>query len=273
MTDLTHAQATELAAEINALLASAYDRLLAFYEGRGWLALGYASFADCAYPVFRVHHAMLYRRLNAAQHTDALGVPVLPEHAGVLNAVDADKRGKVIEVATQLARARGKDSFAASDLQRAANHVAQRRSLYQEFIERGELTTVQAIDAETALHTLNGTYAVPMAMLAQSWNLHDVGAILALAKHTEGATFREVAVTGCLEIENGVQVPLSQATQALVEQAWDVAQRKHITANRDYTNIEYVGLDTRNPKAAAAALRKAFGDDYVKQLAKELGNG
>lgn len=272
MTDLTHAQATELAAEINALLSSAYDRLLAFYEGRGWLALGYASFADCAYPVFHVHHAMLYRRLNAAQHTDALGVPVLPEHAQVLNAVDADKRGKVIEVATQLARARGKDTFAASDLARAAVHVT-RPSIYGAWLERGDVTAVQAVHAEDAICNAR-TAASWLADLAQHYNLHNVKAILALSErwHAGSETCEGIAASGHLEIWQGKQVPLAEATEEIVLQAWQVARSKHVDENRDYTHIEYVGLHTVDAKQAAATLRRVFDSVYLKQLVKELDN-
>lgn len=60
-------EARECVSRINGHMNSARAELLRLYEGRGWAALGYASWRECATAEFGGHERELYRALEAAQ--------------------------------------------------------------------------------------------------------------------------------------------------------------------------------------------------------------
>lgn len=64
---MTAAQARECVEKAKRHLEGARKWLLALYEGRGWQALGYASWRACAAAEFGQSQAYLYRLLKAAE--------------------------------------------------------------------------------------------------------------------------------------------------------------------------------------------------------------
>lgn len=273
VTDLTAAQARSLVEEINALVDSLNERLLRFYTGRGWLALGYASFADCARETFGLKTAMLYRRLQAARLSDALDTPLLPAHAAALSKVDASARADVLTLATQYATSQGR-SMTTSDIVIASEtkiHAA-----YNAWIANGKVTALQALQGSQTLAAIgarNGLAAMWLGRLVLEYGLHDSGAMVALEAHYRhtSQTCYELRLTGCLDIGDGVQVQLLHATRELVELAWEVARKAHIAEKAD-DKATWLALWPSNPQRTAAALRKEFDANFLQALVKELGN-
>lgn len=64
---MTESEARECVKAINGHMNSARALLLDLYERRGWVALGYASWRECATAEFEQSQALLYRELQAAQ--------------------------------------------------------------------------------------------------------------------------------------------------------------------------------------------------------------
>lgn len=80
---MTADEARECVVAINTHMNSARAELLKLYEGRGWVALGYASWRECVTSEFSASQATLYRQLEAAEierrisHNENYGV--IPE--------------------------------------------------------------------------------------------------------------------------------------------------------------------------------------------------
>lgn len=64
---MTETEARECVVKINGHMNSARALLLNLYERRGWVALGYASWRECATGEFEQSQAQLYRELQAAR--------------------------------------------------------------------------------------------------------------------------------------------------------------------------------------------------------------
>src|SRR5262245_1177363 len=64
---MTEDEARECVARINGHMNSARAELLRLYEGRGWAALGYASWRECVNTEFEGSQRTLYYALQAAQ--------------------------------------------------------------------------------------------------------------------------------------------------------------------------------------------------------------
>lgn len=63
--ELTREDAEALVFSINHHLNEARRLLKQFYDGRGWVAYGYATFRECAVPLFGKSVSTLYRQINA----------------------------------------------------------------------------------------------------------------------------------------------------------------------------------------------------------------
>lgn len=64
---MTETEARECVVKINVQMNSARALLLDLYERRGWVALGYASWRECATAEFEQSQRYLYRQLQAAE--------------------------------------------------------------------------------------------------------------------------------------------------------------------------------------------------------------
>lgn len=64
---IDRARAHAICAKIRQSMTSARDLLLELYEGRGWEALGYKSWRECATAEFGEHQRTLYKQLEAAK--------------------------------------------------------------------------------------------------------------------------------------------------------------------------------------------------------------
>lgn len=73
---MTEAEARQAVAEVHRYLGRARDVLVRLYEGRGWLALGYPTWAACVAGEFGQSRSHLYRQLAAGLLEAGMGVEV-----------------------------------------------------------------------------------------------------------------------------------------------------------------------------------------------------
>lgn len=103
---IDEARARMICGKIRDNMTTARDLLVELYEGRGWEAMGYKSWRECAATEFGQHQATLYRQLEAAQVEKELAAD--PDFAHVRKTPDAaisDRNLRVLKDAPEGTRA------------------------------------------------------------------------------------------------------------------------------------------------------------------------
>lgn len=130
--ELTQAAAHILCKRIRASLDSAGTDLLALQEGKGWKALGYTSWRECATAEFGKSESYLYRQLEAAKtarEISPIGEKIRQLSEGTIRPLTGlAQQDKITVVEAVLAKNDGKVTAAAIQAVVAERHPAKAKS-------------------------------------------------------------------------------------------------------------------------------------------------
>lgn len=250
---------------VRAAFAEVRPLVKAFIDGRGWKALGYASFQECAKPLFDYSRQHLYRLARAAEierelledakdgavnlllvtgdvalspngdkqeqhaieaHLRQLIDPRLKAEARTKAAIIAGDQGR-LPTAGDIAQAVRETISAARDADREAVLRSCRWALITQRMNQGKATPAQARAWMDALDALDKQPVLRAAML--KWEVMDPAVIRALAERARrgSETLNEIIASGAMHYADDTFVPLGKATAANVNSYFaEVGQEK-----------------------------------------------
>lgn len=283
---MSREEAQVLVKEIRADVHSLGEKILRLKDGRGWKALGYASWRECVAAEFKQSQSQLYRLLHAVEVNQALqsadsSLPQLPErHVRELNKL-ASTQDKVeaFKDACALARTQGKDSPSARDIA----VVVQKKVFTREVLStpyavigtmvlQGEITPLVGKQMTDALSKILPRANVGKVMeLIARYGLSCPGLIAPLAEmfKREGTGQASLVLPEMLTGFIG-GVALRSASLSDLERAQEEARLQHIADAQERERARLIAEGKLVPEAVAVTIWRHEPMKTFKVLRREL---
>lgn len=236
---MTEAEARECVQQINDHIGSARQWALKLYEQRGWAALGYASFKDCAQAEFKQSYQHVYKLLAAAQIDSHMGENNIPlrhiQQLKVLASPEAQR--EAYRNAKQMAASEGSRQVTERHVEASVKVLQAKEQVFQSryyvlghMVTMGDITANVGMEMHNALEKLKPKLRGDILQVIAKFGLSCAALIPPLAEmferqgtDKESKTLAALLATGCLG-----GVPLAQATLTDLENARREAQMEHI---------------------------------------------
>lgn len=281
-TDLSKAEAEASVKKIALSLKSAREEVLRFYNGRGWLALGYHSFAACAQARFGRSASQVYRLKDAAlvqANISPTGENIPDRHVRVLKTLpEPTQQLRAYETAQKLAQAEQAPKVTEAHVAKAvqvvrAESVVEQNPLIAHLVTSSEITALAGKDMVDRLGRLKPAIQTYVLDIIAKYGLTCPELVTEFAQMKDRKPGQESRTLQTIEATGHIAgVPIRKATVTDLKRARYEAQQEHLAdvleeERRTKQVLPVVVTVYRgDPARTLKALREALQDEGLGQL-------
>lgn len=279
--DLSKAEAEACVTKIAKNLAEARAEVLRFYKGRGWIALGYLSFAACAQARFGKSASQVYRLKDAAlvqANVSPTGENIPDRHVRVLKTLPEPQQVRAYETAQKLAQAENASKVTEAHVQKAvtvvkAEAVVEQNPLIAHLVTSAEITALAGKDMVERLGRLKPAIQTYVLDVIAKYGLTCPELVTEFAHMKDRKPGEESRTLVVIEATGTIAgVPIRKATLSDLKRARYEAQQERLAEalERDRREKQIVPVVVTvfrgDPARTLKALYEALQDEGVGQL-------
>jgi hypothetical protein len=282
VTDLSRAEAEASVQKIAKNLEEARVEVLRFWNGRGWLALGYHSFAACAQAKFGKSVSQVYRLKDAAlvqANVSPTGENIPERHTRVLRQLpEPSQQVRAYERAQALALAEQAPKVTETHVQKAvqverAEAIIDKNPLVKHMVTSSEISALAGKEMVERLERLKPTIQAYVLDVIGRYGLTcpelvtEFGQMKDRKPGQESRTLEGIEATGTI-----AGTPIRKATMTDLRRARYAAQQERFTEALERERREkqivpvIITVYRGDPARTLKALREALQDEGLGQL-------
>lgn len=281
-TDLSKEEAEASVSKIASSLETARAEVLRFYTGRGWLALGYHSFAACAQARFGKSVSQVYRLKDAAlvqANVSPTGERIPDRHVRVLKTLpEPTQQVRAYETAQKLAQAEQAPKVTEAHVAKAvqvvkAETVVEQNPLIAHLVTSSEITALAGKEMVERLGRLKPAIQRYVLDVIATHGLTCPELVTEFAQMRDRKPGQESRTLQGIEATGHIAgVPIRKATMTDLKRARYEAQQERLSeALEDERRTKavvpvVVTVFRGDPARTLKALQEALQDDGVGQL-------
>ena len=279
--DLSASEAEASVKKIARNLAEARAEVLRFYKGRGWIALGYHSFAACAQARFGKSASQVYRLKDAAlvqANVSPTGENIPDRHVRVLKTLPEPQQVRAYETAQKLAQAEHAPKVTEAHVSKAvqvvkAEAVVEQNPLIAHLVTSAEITVLAGKEMVERLGRLKPAMQTYVLDVIAKHGLTCPELVTEFAHMKDRKPGEESRTLVVIEATGTIAgVPIRKATLSDLKRARYEAQQERLAEvleeeRRTKQVLPVVVTVYRgDPARTLKALREALQDEGVGQL-------